>query len=442
LFAVYADASGGVFFAKSATGDSWKRSELCEDGEYPALSYDGTGRLWTIYHDADEQKVVARYRSGDTWSTPRVLYTVEPGENNISGISLVGSPDDANSCAYCAFRYTNSGPSTYLVVAKFNADSLRVDTVAEGEVNNPCLAVENSGGQGGDWLHLAWEDNGHVKYSMTSDDWAAENWQGFPDWEQAVVLFESGQQTARHPCLVASADKLVIACAEGTIPDVYVRERATTDDYDTWESAVNLSNTEGKTSDYPVVCLGDSIAVAWEEHRNEEDYDILASINYGDTLELGGNSTQTSYPHIVLQSVTSPDTMVILHLVTSQSPKADYYEVGYGQFDLASMGGGQQSAGTAPARIQPELFPAQPNPFSRATSIRYQTGQEGTVLLRVFDASGRVVRTLENGTRKPGRYTVTWDGTDTRGRRMANGIYFYRLDVPGFRSVKKAVLMK
>jgi len=25
---------------------------------------------------------------------------------------------------------------------------------------------------------------------------------------------------------------------------------------------------------------------------------------------------------------------------------------------------------------------------------------------------------------------------------MANGIYFYRLDVPGFRSVKKAVMMR
>jgi hypothetical protein len=281
----------------------------------------------------------------------------------------------------------------------------------------------------------------YMKYSMTSDDWAVENWQGFPGWEEPVTLFESGQQAAQHPCLVANEDKLVVACALGTTPDIYARERATTDDYDDWDDTLNLSNTSG-TSDYPVVFLGDSIAVAWEEHRSEEDFDVLACINYGDTLELGGNSTQTSYPHIVLQSVTSPDTTVILHLVTSQSPKVDYYEVGYGQFDLASMGGGQQSAGTTPVRIQPELFPAQPNPFSRATSIRYQTGQEGTVLLRVFDASGRVVRTLESGTRKPGRYTATWDGTDTRGRRMANGIYFYRLDVPGFRGVKKAVLMR
>ncbi len=441
LFAVYADASGGVYFAWSASGDSWKRAVLTENGREPAISRDGTGRLWTVYLDAAEQEVVARYRVGDTWSTVKTLYPVEPGENNVSGISLAGSPDDENSCAYAAFRYTNSGSSRFIIAAKFNANSLRVDTVADGEVNDPCIAVENSGGNG-DWLHLAYESNGNVVYTMTQDDWAADDWQGFPDWEQEVMLFESGQQTARHPCLVANADKLVIACAEGATPDVFVRERATGDDHDDWAEAVNLSNTEPHGSDYPVVFLGDSIAVVWEEARSEEDHDILASINYGETVTLVNNPTTTSYPHVVLQTRTSPEPAVILHLVTSQSPKIDYYEVGYGQFNLAEMGGGQQSASTTPARIQPELFPAQPNPFNRATSIRYQTAQTGHVLLRVYDASGRVVSTLENSTRKPGRYTATWDGTDTRGHKMANGIYFYRLDVPGFRSVKKAVLMR
>jgi hypothetical protein len=30
---------------------------------------------------------------------------------------------------------------------------------------------------------------------------------------------------------------------------------------------------------------------------------------------------------------------------------------------------------------------------------------------------------------------------DREGRRVANGIYFYRLDTPDYRNVKKAVLM-
>lgn len=42
----------------------------------------------------------------------------------------------------------------------------------------------------------------------------------------------------------------------------------------------------------------------------------------------------------------------------------------------------------------------------------------------------------------PGRYTATWDGRDVTGRSVANGVYFYRLDVPGYRDVKKAVVMR
>lgn len=58
------------------------------------------------------------------------------------------------------------------------------------------------------------------------------------------------------------------------------------------------------------------------------------------------------------------------------------------------------------------------------------------------NAGGRAVRTLASGRQRPGTYTVTWNGTDGQGRAVPNGIYFYRLDAPGFRVVKKAVVMK
>ncbi|MFO7675262.1 MAG: FlgD immunoglobulin-like domain containing protein, partial [bacterium] len=63
-------------------------------------------------------------------------------------------------------------------------------------------------------------------------------------------------------------------------------------------------------------------------------------------------------------------------------------------------------------------------------------------LLRVYDAGGRLVRTLSSGRQKPGAYVVTWDGSDGQGRAVPNGIYFYRLDAPGYKDVKKAVVMR
>jgi flagellar basal-body rod modification protein FlgD len=60
----------------------------------------------------------------------------------------------------------------------------------------------------------------------------------------------------------------------------------------------------------------------------------------------------------------------------------------------------------------------------------------------VFDLSGRIVRTLANGARPAGEGTLTWNGTDDAGRRVAAGIYVVRLDAPGFHEERRIVRMR
>jgi hypothetical protein len=97
--------------------------------------------------------------------------------------------------------------------------------------------------------------------------------------------------------------------------------------------------------------------------------------------------------------------------------------------------------GKGPMVPNPE-FSAGPNPFIGATTISYQLGHAGPVALTVLDAAGRTVRTLASGFQKPGNYSVNWHARDARGKQVPDGVYFYRLDTPGFRSVKKAVVTK
>jgi hypothetical protein len=64
------------------------------------------------------------------------------------------------------------------------------------------------------------------------------------------------------------------------------------------------------------------------------------------------------------------------------------------------------------------------------------------VILRIYDVSGRLLRTLVDGQQTPGRYRVLWDGRDGSGRRVPNGICFFRL-VAGERAVvTRAVILK
>jgi flagellar hook assembly protein FlgD len=49
------------------------------------------------------------------------------------------------------------------------------------------------------------------------------------------------------------------------------------------------------------------------------------------------------------------------------------------------------------------------------------------VSLKIYDATGRVVRDLVGEKMDAGRYSVTWDGRAADGRRIANGVYFCKL---------------
>jgi predicted GH43/DUF377 family glycosyl hydrolase len=78
-----------------------------------------------------------------------------------------------------------------------------------------------------------------------------------------------------------------------------------------------------------------------------------------------------------------------------------------------------------PHRIQ--LGPVRPNPFRSEIEIEYSIGLEGLVTLRVFDASGRLVRTLHDGILPSGTHRATWRGNDDLGRSLRSGIYFCEL---------------
>ena len=63
--------------------------------------------------------------------------------------------------------------------------------------------------------------------------------------------------------------------------------------------------------------------------------------------------------------------------------------------------------------------------------------------VRVYDASGRLVRTLLAGkTRPAGRQGVDWDGRDGSGRTAPSGVYFYRLQAGEDADLGRMLLLK
>jgi flagellar hook assembly protein FlgD len=92
--------------------------------------------------------------------------------------------------------------------------------------------------------------------------------------------------------------------------------------------------------------------------------------------------------------------------------------------------------------VETRLYAPQPNPFRTRLAIRYSLCATGRASVRVCDLAGRVVRTLVNSEQQPGRYSVTWNGHDDRGRELARGVYFCRFTAGDYRATEKLVLQR
>ena len=79
-----------------------------------------------------------------------------------------------------------------------------------------------------------------------------------------------------------------------------------------------------------------------------------------------------------------------------------------------------------------------PNPFGAGpTTLTYTLATGGPVRLAVYDALGREVATLVDGTRAAGRHEVTFDGIE-----LPSGVYTARLGAGGRTVWRRMVLAR
>jgi flagellar hook assembly protein FlgD len=93
------------------------------------------------------------------------------------------------------------------------------------------------------------------------------------------------------------------------------------------------------------------------------------------------------------------------------------------------------------------LKPNYPNPFNPETTIPYTVGgnlngSDVRVTLAIYDVLGQTVRWVVDERLKPGAYRAVWDGRDQTGRRLASGMYFYRLEAGAFNQTRRLMLLR
>jgi FlgD Ig-like domain len=121
----------------------------------------------------------------------------------------------------------------------------------------------------------------------------------------------------------------------------------------------------------------------------------------------------------------------------TSSDSSRWYLFGY-------IGVGIKKEGEPQGNLYQEISLGQshPNPLTSITTIDYSLTQKAKVVMKIYNTTGQLIRTLFEGEKEPGKYNINWDSRDNKGVKVANGSYYYQLEINDQKQVKRMVLVK
>ena len=142
---------------------------------------------------------------------------------------------------------------------------------------------------------------------------------------------------------------------------------------------------------------------------------------------------------------------VLLELVTDSIENVGCDSVHWADLFITAKGVGLEAPNQIAAANQrvreTKLLSNYPNPFNPETWIPYQLAETADVSIKIYDISGRLVRTLSVGFKPVGYYLTReraayWDGRNETGESVSSGVYFLRFVAGNFTATQRLVIVK
>ena len=178
----------------------------------------------------------------------------------------------------------------------------------------------------------------------------------------------------------------------------------------------------------------------------QEAADVRNARIYAGNELLGEVSYNYETPRVAFFRVppqTYSDSSITISLENLGSAMVTAAEVRLYRFErwIWTPWGGPLSSEVTRANQSPS-FSIKPSIFRERTEISFSLPENEKVELSVYDESGRKVRNIHSGLMLKGDHTLLWDGRDSHGKKVAGGIYFFRLRTRNDEIVEKALLLR
>ena len=190
----------------------------------------------------------------------------------------------------------------------------------------------------------------------------------------------------------------------------------------------------------------DSVRYYWDSRRDKFEviiYDTTVTTYTGDNAILVQYMTADGYAGSTVGIEDPGETIAIQALYNSEynrasAPIAPGRAILY-TTDPPFSSGISDDCGSAgfPLKLALNVYP---NPLRTRAAIAWALPVTGRVSVKVYDATGRVIRDLVGQNMDAGRYSAVWDCRADNGKRVAEGVYFCKLVTPTGSRQQKLVL--
>lgn len=176
----------------------------------------------------------------------------------------------------------------------------------------------------------------------------------------------------------------------------------------------------------------------------QNDYDIDSPI---DTASIS-----------IIDSAAYGNIIVASNGIVEYSPNVGFYGMDSFTYTVSDTQGSVSNAATVTVIVEPsaavdhtvhqsvpekfQLSANFPNPFNPETKIEFEIPQFTTVSIGIYDASGKLVKTLIDEPMEPGYHSVIWHGNDDNDRTVNSGVYFYKMRAGNYSEVMRCVLLR
>jgi len=189
------------------------------------------------------------------------------------------------------------------------------------------------------------------------------------------------------------------------------------------------------------IAAGSEYQVEWSSLGTPVDSTVVSvSSDAGETWAIAGSVRGANTLRWRAPEQPTESAAILVHAFSKGRVVAD------GVTDLFSVrsdlgdGDGTGDDGRVPGAIS--LAPPRTTPSRSPVLLEFELPHEMPVRLKVFDASGRMVKTLVSGMASAGRTSVAWAGDDMGGAAAAPGIYFVRLAAGDIVRTQRIVMLR